>query len=693
MTYISLKLFMLSNQLNKYFLYNKIKTGISGLDTLLYDGLVIPENDNLLIVIRGGDNTEKTIFGLQLISAVASEFAKLNYSISVQCYSNYLNKKFRDDLLLDMLIASAVRQLTMCYISGKKITGKILTEAFFDTDNIVCCHFNPNATTFLPYSDLDTIPDKMLCQEALYYNNRTNALHLRIQRQDDSTSTQDNLVYSRKHDSLNDFFTNGNSLKDVEELLQTKYVNISMNEQSLSVQSIIRQLQELHVHTSENLVCVNLVNRMDNGSNEKEDICDLIDELKRFRVSILVIRDDVKIPSENVGMVIDLTTSNYKNVEYCLNYLTISKSRFQTTALGYHQYKRKDYGIEVYPSIHTYCQKRRYLQRALVYTHSNVISETYQQYLNDNVFDGHTYDSYTNDIDTIREAYRRALSPSAYKDFSISQVLDSIFINPIKNKKVQVGSQTYSQQLENSFLYGNNGGITAIIGEPNTFKRFLTFGSAFSSAHKKEHTLFLLLNKDSRTVRRRLQCPAISNKKCPDRCGECYQYLHFMNIVLGCITAEEFIYFLTQQIDTAYPDGKITRVIIDDLQILEYCFPLLFDNKLFMPALIDECRDRHIALYIMCDKNSIMTPSLSVLADNVVYTNRDTKGGLELFVERYSGYNSTPSKIFVGKVKSPTRLFECYERGSRDNRRAFFDFDSDQFESGTRFTMSDYWKK
>ena len=392
-------------------------------------------------------------------------------------------------------------------------------------------------------------------------------------------------------------------------------------------------------------------------------------------------------------MIIDLSTSNYEDFDYKRNNLSIYKSRFQSTAIGIHQYKRRDYGIEVYPSLHTYCQQRRYLQRALVYTHSDVISETFQQYLNDDNFIHSDYNSYIEEKETISDAYLNALSPSAYKNFSISQVLDIVFINPIKNKFCNEPGQTYQQKLENDFLYGNNGGITAIIGEPNTFKRFLTFGSAFSSAHKKEHTLFLLLNKDSRMVRRRLQCPARNDKRCINSCKDCYRYLHFMNIVLGCISPEEFLYFLMQQIDTAYSDGNIKRIIIDDLQIVEYCFPLLLKDPLFIPALIDECRDRKIALYIMCDKNSQMKNSLSVLADNVIYTSRDEKGNLDLFIERYSGYNSKPSKIFAGKVRKPENLFECYEKGSRDNRKTYFDFDADQIESCTKYTMSDYWRK
>lgn len=46
-------------QLDDFLRYNKVPTRIEGLDKLLYGGLVIPDNQSLLIVIRGADNTEK----------------------------------------------------------------------------------------------------------------------------------------------------------------------------------------------------------------------------------------------------------------------------------------------------------------------------------------------------------------------------------------------------------------------------------------------------------------------------------------------------------------------------------------------------------------------------------------------------------------------------------------------------------
>lgn len=671
-----------------YLRFNKVKTGIDGFDTLLFKGLVIPDKENMLVVIRGDDNTEKTAFSLQLIHGIAQAFKKERGSAHINYYCNYLDKEYLEDLLLDMLIASTIRQLTQFKLQGNEVKGCCLTKSLFEMSDILHNQYDNKREIVTPHDCMEN-PDEMICSEALYYNNRTNALHLRISHQDSNTSNEKNAIFKRKYDTLKKY-TDNNELSEITNLLKIEYVDTIINEKVCKISCISDKLScaEDKKHS---LVCVNLVQRKcepDTLSN----ISHLIDKLKKYKLSILVVREDVEIPQEKADMIINLTTGEYENYNYILNFLQIFKSRFQSTALGIHQYKRRDYGIEVYPSLHLYCQQRRYLQRALVYTHSDVISETYQQYLDksdDNELVGYT--DYKRELPDISKGYFNALSPTAYKNSSLLNVLDTILINPIKNVRPNGDELSEQMKLENDFLYGNNGGITAIIGEPNTFKRFITFGSAFSSAYKKEHTLFLLLNKDDKIVRRRLQCPARNCKNCSDMCRSCYNYLHFMNIMLGCITPEEFLYFLFQQTDTTYDGKSIKRIIIDDLQIIEYCFPLLFQDPLFIPALVDECRDRKIALYIMCDKYSRMTHCLRILSDNVICTNRDKKGKLELYVERYSGYNSKPSKIFAGKVRNENNLFECYELGSRGNRQTRFGINPNEIDDMDIYTMSGYW--
>lgn len=678
--------------LKSYFRYTKISTGIKGLDELLYGGIVIPEDENLLIVIRGADNTEKTMLSLQLLDNIAYSLSSFDEKIKIPYYSNYLKIEYLEDLFLDYKISSSIRKMTEVYIQGGDIRKCGLTNFFFNRQH-ECTQINESSDIY-PKKYIDEDPDKMLCNESLYYNNRTNALHLRSANIDVNTTNRNNLVYERVNEKLNDYLdedlppeVSAERCK-LEDFLGVKYIPIN-----IKYDKLLWEMTDSLIADENCLIGINLVN---NDAILKDLIGELVDKLKsQYKLAVLVIRDDVEIPMEKVDMIINLSVDKYEGYEYQIKNLMFYKSRYQTTALGTHQYKQRDYGIEVYPSLHMSCQQRRYLQRAFVYTHSNVITETFQQYLDrhDNGVNK-SYNDYISSLPLQQKGFLNALSPSAYKNFSISKILDYIFISPFTPKIIE-GERTASKvsYIENNFLYGNNGRVTAVIGEPNTYKRYITYGSAFSSAYKQEHSLFLLLNHDDQIVRRRLQCPARKNKRCVEDCKLCYEYLHFMDIVMGCISPAELIYYIKQQINISYVDNKkIKRIIIDDLQTMEYCFPLLLQDELFLPALFEMCRNEGIVLYIMCDRHSKLTNVLKVLADNVVCTCRNKKGKLELYVERYSGYDSKPSKIYAGVVDSYLNLFECYETGSRENRKTVFGINPDSIEIKDIYSMDDYWR-
>lgn len=668
--------------------FNKISTGIEGLDKLLYDGLVVPEGDgeNLLIVIRGGDNTEKTIFSMQVLHALASKFAENGVEKNAHYVCNYLSQVYLADLFLDMFVASNIRKLTVKMLEGMKVDGCTLTDSFFDMKSIYCAT-RSKCGSLISKDYYQEHADEMLCNEALYYNNRTNALHLRVAHQDKNTSDASNAVFLRKTGLL--AHLNQKQLTSAEKLLKEKFAPMRI-EKCSDIANCLDFVNPLSPSTE--FVCVNIADKkLEEEGRLTSCISDIVDALSKFKVAILVVRDSAVIPEEKLGMLIELTTDKYNDSDYLLNYLSITKSRFQSTALNTQQYKRRDYGIEVYPSLHLYCQQRRYLQRALVYTHSNVISETYQQYLDKPRNAYANYIEYMDSRERFSDGCYAALSPTAGKNANLSKLLNKIFVCQSAPKRNSRQFLDYQTMVANEFLYEDYGQVTAIIGEPNTYKRFLTYGGAFSSAHNEEDTLFLLLNKNEKIVRRRLQCPAMHHKSNTCNCKKCFTYMHFMNITLGCITPEELLFYLLQQIETSYNQKSIKRVIIDDLQIVEYCFPLLYRDSLFLPALVDACRDRGIALYIMCDKNSSLCNSLRTEADNVVCTQRGKKGEFEMFVERNSIYSINPSKIYSGKVSHVDKFFTCYEKGCKENKKSLYEIDYDEVDEFYTYSMSNFW--
>ena len=332
-----------------------------------------------------------------------------------------------------------------------------------------------------------------------------------------------------------------------------------------------------------------------------------------------------------------------------------------------------------------------------MYTHSSVVADTFQQYLDRvtkyvnrddpnalSVAKDHDFENY---LQSRAETERRNVD-SLFNDdeigYSAVNMLEKILIpSMLDNRKQRDDILDYS------------GSITAMIGAGNTYKRFITFGSIFSSSLAQEHTLIVLLNKNSDTIRRRLSCPARyrRGKDCTI-CHECYRYIHFMDICMANITPDEFIYYLDLQLKTKYDDGKrIKRVVIDDLQIVDHCFPYLAKDNLFLSALGYICRERGVYSYVLCDKAGKKANELCVVADNIICTGRDEKGKLQIFIERYIGFTNTPSKIYCGCVEKVKDLFECYYKKEGDNdKRWFYRLNSRQIDDDTVSSMDDFWK-
>lgn len=686
-------------------IYQKISTNILGLDRLLYDGLDLKEDGNI-ILIRGEIGNEKTLFGMQLLYGVAQSIDSLNLEKEIHhCFfSTYADEKYLNDGLLDMVISSGIQNMTDIAVSSPSKSRSIngFAKAFFKVDNNI---LGKEHNMRIPYEKVMNSTDELICNEAIYYNNRTNALHFRYYTENGSLNStifrtdNSNMLFKRKYSSISRYLkTKSNNGKEVEAIKTLGkcigYPIVDVQMKKVEKEALMDVLSKIG---KGGLVAVDAAFE---GLDEHSTITFLssvVGILKNQRLGIIIIPSDTNIPESEFDMIIDLTshTITTGHLDYTIRYLAITKSRKQEAAKGVHQYKKRDYGLEIYPSLYTYFQQRRYLQRAMVYTHSDVITDTYQQYLDKHKFLGNTitYDNYAKDIEEMPMHYVNALYPKYDSDYNSIDVLERIMLASGSAEQVNNNDNDEKNEVEN-LIYGYRGGVTAIIGEANTYKRFLTFGSVFSSSLHKEHTLFLLLNKDDSTIRRRLACPARMKKdKDCISCQNCYKYMHFMNIYMGSITAEKFIYFFERQLEVCFADGKrIKRVVIDDLEIVDFCFPFLKENELFLAALILICKERGISLYVLCDKHGKQAKALKALSENVIYTARDKDGKLLIYIEKFAGYNNTPSKIYCGKVKSVKNLFECYERiDDKEQKTSYFSFNSMEIEDNPVSSMVDFW--
>ena len=91
----------------------KIKTNIIGFDEILFKGLDLT-NKRTVIAIQGGMETDKTLFGLQMLYGLGQSLSinikdcELKKKPFIQYLSNYQSRSFIEDLLFYLNLRSVL---------------------------------------------------------------------------------------------------------------------------------------------------------------------------------------------------------------------------------------------------------------------------------------------------------------------------------------------------------------------------------------------------------------------------------------------------------------------------------------------------------------------------------------------------------------------------------------------------------
>jgi len=160
----------------------------------------------------------------------------------------------------------------------------------------------------------------------------------------------------------------------------------------------------------------------------------------------------------------------------------------------------------------------------------------------------------------------------------------------------------------------------------------------------------------------RALCAQEQGSKCEagERFSKCYADVYLLHFRPGCIAPSEFFHVLDERLKWgAAKEKEIKRLVFWDLAQLEYRFPLLAADAMFLPGLMDYLKHtRKVCSVFMGASNAHFSKAASAMADNVVFCWEDYKSsrpkekGIAYYVDRIEG---KPEK---GDLRFLTTSFE-----------------------------------
>lgn len=442
----------------------------------------------------------------------------------------------------------------------------------------------------------------------------------------------------------------------------------------------------------------------------------LTENLRRLAKITILVFDEREGARCDGDIVIEMKEDYDNDESYMYHQLRIAKSIFQTVVLGWHQYKKRDFGIEIFPSQHMQLSKRYYIQNKTKHIGQSLFDSSIEEYLDaknyrdcisgtvddcpskltferfierqhrmSDCLHDYIYTQYAHAINNVSSPDTGILQKNKEAKDKYRECVKDIFEDvlcfnfpPKKSVESNVLTNTGCGQNKdcdrNDLIETDHFPCTVIIGNPNSYKR--TF--ALATAHKLAclehpiHTLFFLFDKNELDMRTKMVCPAFYgkiDKRLPE-CRKCDKFIHTYNMRMGCISPNEFFTILQEQISFYCKTSSKTgnehtwmHIVLDDIQKIQFSFPFLHNTKLFLSALMEICRQNKVRLTVLCDKNSELTREISSIADNVITIRRNEEDiyNVDFYIERRL-HNIIPSRIIKLNVRDILHLFRCNKR-------------------------------
>jgi hypothetical protein len=334
-------------------------------------------------------------------------------------------------------------------------------------------------------------------------------------------------------------------------------------------------------------------------SSSERDMLELqgiVDRLRQLsQIGILVYEPSAEESTSldhHADLVMELSSRTLATpMAYLVHEFWIKKARYQETALGQHQFKIRRSGLVFFPSVHFQVQHPSYMDFELIRS----TAKEYKPALaveNNNPSDQH------------------AEPPSGVGPFVEGSILDLIF-DPKPGESI------------------------VLLGSRGTFKTelcldFLAQGCPAERASQLDNGLLISLIDNSPNIEKGVACPWHRVRMCKEdctpnaKCNQCADYIlrkvRPFKQPPGCISSSELLHYLIEAVSRLKDlSPELSRLIFWDLTQLDYRFPLLKDDPMLLPAMMDVFKSRNLKSLFMGAENATNTPAANAMADNVIF--------------------------------------------------------------------------
>lgn len=609
-----------------------VTTGVKGLDIILNGGIIFEKE--VVIVLRGGRGIYKTLLGMQMMLGIQHYYMDKNNETSDKnpiCFYS-LNKS--DETLYKMFGGIVVSSEVENIKKKKDYMADNLRKCLYgavEEYGIWLENIRKQIVTF--NSNLNRFTSKETGRIITIKNDIRKDYDLVLKSYDD-TSSQSNYLAS----DLKDF---SEMMKDIERL------PLKENKQQACV--VVDGLSRM---TEEEL------KRLPLESLEKE-------LRKRSKVSILILNDKETLRNLDADIIIDMQRRIDSVHNYTYHELSVVKNVKGQFAFGWHKYKPMNGLIYVYPSIH------KLLSQQLS------VDNTFIQAINTDARYALSFADSSNN-GTVVSLGQSGIAPD-FPDRKISEKEGRDI--PSSEKEILLKLITPHET--------EKGRVTSIIGNHNTFKRFLVSVSILNSIINGKEVFVLLLNEKRKGMLELIDKIRKDAGISAETAEEAYRRLFFWEVRMGCISPEELISFALEYIQMR--KGKQVEVYIIDLGTIEQCFPMISNESLFVPTLSTLCRERKVDLHLVCNKHFSQRSVVCTVADNLICTRRnlgDNNNQLTMLLEKNDFGPRYNCKVFELKANIYDDDNMRFIVSKDQNGMVFFVVDLKEIP-----TTKNYWRK